>query len=758
MLKTIQNIAQKALGLSHLAAAWAQGLDLGNKTPGRPTYPYKQCEMVFICVEKIVNSISGLQLVLSTGNENIVESGPVYDALFNNPAMNFENFITETVGHYALTRDVFWIFTDMAGLAPREIMVVSGLQMKAVTDTSGRLIEWEFIGANGIRARFGLTEVYQIKNFNPYDKFHGAGPLNAAELSISQAYQAALLNESSLANGAEPGLLLTTAPGVILNSDEKAYLRDTFDSRHRGAANVRRTAVLSGGVDAKTLTMKLVDLQAAELLTMSEKRICACFGVPAQLAGLDTEAQYSQGPAQKEFLLFNIVPQAQSLADHITRGILSRFYSSDVNVVSFEKSAARRSIRSLKHNKHYRQAYAKAPAAKSQVFAWFDCDSHPVMQEMQRDNADKVLKFKDAGIPLNSLIVAHDLPYEEVPWGNDWWISMGQVPASLIMEAGLEGITGPKLPEGDDGSGPDPGKAVKDLVANVDFEVKDGEASRLRLWRNWIASWAGIEREYSESMRKYFVRQQREVIESLQKELGHKSTKDTPEQTVARIVFNIKKDDGKLRAINQVFFEKASELGIRQAVFEVMGKSGPELSAAADAVKRSQAIRQSLVLSNSKITGVNAVTQKKLAASLLEGLKENEGLPDLTKRIQAQLGANRARSLSIARTQTGGAISSGRHAGFKHAGVELKTWVTSRDENVRDTHKAAEKEYAKGLELDEAFWVGGEKLMHPGDPHGTPGNVINCRCVEVAIKAQGKSFNVEHWSNCKFYSYSDMKV
>jgi hypothetical protein len=30
--------------------------------------------------------------------------------------------------------------------------------------------------------------------------------------------------------------------------------------------------------------------------------------------------------------------------------------------------------------------------------------------------------------------------------------------------------------------------------------------------------------------------------------------------------------------------------------------------------------------------------------------------------------------------------------------------------------------------IDEPFIVSGEELMYPGDPSGSAGNVINCRC------------------------------
>jgi len=35
--------------------------------------------------------------------------------------------------------------------------------------------------------------------------------------------------------------------------------------------------------------------------------------------------------------------------------------------------------------------------------------------------------------------------------------------------------------------------------------------------------------------------------------------------------------------------------------------------------------------------------------------------------------------------------------------------------------------------IDQAFRVGGENLMHPSDPAGSPENVINCHCVAIPV-------------------------
>ena len=731
--------------------------DLDDKST--PRQPYSQVALVFTCVNKLVSSISGLPLVLSTIDEKIIESGPVYDVLFDNPLMSFQKFVTDTVGHYALSRDVFWVFTDMQGNRPKEILVVSGTQMHAITHnhrSDGVLVGWEFRGIGGQRAKFTLDEVYQWKNFNPYDRFHGLGPVKASRLNINYSYAADLYNATALANGAEPGIILT-AQGK-LDSDQVELLRSQFEARHMGATNAKRTAVLTGGMDAKTVAMKMTDMQVAKISEMSDKKLCSTFGVPPGIAGLITEAQYSHGPAMRDFIFNTIIPLAKLFAGELTYGVVSKFYSSESRSCAVEPADSRsykgRRL-SLRKKASFKDAIHKAVTAKNKLFAWFDYDQHSVVQEVNRDIAAKVLDYTKAGVTLNDIIETHDLPYEQVDWGNDWWIGMGQVPARYALEAGLEGLTGPSLPEGQE----EEGKAIQSPKFKIqNSESKDSETRRLRIWRNWVISWAGIEREYKEAMRKFFIRQQRILLDKLKKALqSGKAAKADVEQVIARVVFDLKVENGKIKVINRTFFEKAGELGARQSISEVLGISGEALDEAAEQAKRMQLVKASLVRSSHKITRVNRVTQNMVARQLREGLEADEGLIELTARIKRMLGSNRARALSIARTQTAGAVGTGRHAGMKQAGVELKSWLTSGDTEVRPAHVEAGSRYAEGILLDQPFEVGGELLMYPADPIGSAANIINCRCVEIAKRAAGKTFGLAFYANLQFYSYNDMQ-
>lgn len=95
------------------------------------------------------------------------------------------------------------------------------------------------------------------------------------------------------------------------------------------------------------------------------------------------------------------------------------------------------------------------------------------------------------------------------------------------------------------------------------------------------------------------------------------------------------------------------------------------------------------------------------------------------------------RAQVVARTETLNAIRAGKHeaidqavevAGLPADAVE-REWDASGDSRVRPEHAAAD---GQRVGKDQPFIVAGEALMYPGDQNGSPRNVTNCRCVEIA--------------------------
>ena len=86
----------------------------------------------------------------------------------------------------------------------------------------------------------------------------------------------------------------------------------------------------------------------------------------------------------------------------------------------------------------------------------------------------------------------------------------------------------------------------------------------------------------------------------------------------------------------------------------------------------------------------------------------------------------------IARTETTYAYESARDLAFREAGVEWTQWLTMADGG--DRHPMYSGLHEQIRPIDEPFTLYGNlTLRFPGDPEGPPAEVINCRCVRIAV-------------------------
>jgi SPP1 gp7 family putative phage head morphogenesis protein len=105
------------------------------------------------------------------------------------------------------------------------------------------------------------------------------------------------------------------------------------------------------------------------------------------------------------------------------------------------------------------------------------------------------------------------------------------------------------------------------------------------------------------------------------------------------------------------------------------------------------------------------------------------------KIIKALLGAcddvyddmDGTRAARIARTETSGAMNFGSYATYKTEGVGKKEWLATQDDRTRDDHADPDVD-GQVRPIDDAFDVGDDQLMYPGDPDGDADEVVNCRC------------------------------
>lgn len=142
---------------------------------------------------------------------------------------------------------------------------------------------------------------------------------------------------------------------------------------------------------------------------------------------------------------------------------------------------------------------------------------------------------------------------------------------------------------------------------------------------------------------------------------------------------------------------------------------------------------------------LSKTTKEDLTRIISRGSADGLGSEAIANNIRKELGGaiadNRARI--IARTETHMAASYAMEAQASTAPISLtKTWVCVEDDRTRQSHLDAD---GQTVARDQSFSVGDDLLAYPGDPDGSPEEVINCRCTVVYEPVSGANiFNEDN--------------
>jgi hypothetical protein len=153
--------------------------------------------------------------------------------------------------------------------------------------------------------------------------------------------------------------------------------------------------------------------------------------------------------------------------------------------------------------------------------------------------------------------------------------------------------------------------------------------------------------------------------------------------------------------------------------------------------------RKGLSETSAEITNT---TKEQIRRFMIQSAEKNYTLPETIALLRtSDLTAYRAEM--IARTETGRAANIGSMVGATSTGlVTMKEWIAAQDNRTRRVPRDQFDHYhmdGKTVEMDEYFEVNSKKgykeaMLHPCDPSGSAGDVINCRCT-VGFEAQRDS-------------------
>lgn len=708
----------------------------------RPDRPYAQVVAVYAAVACKANALAQLPLRISDAQDNVIESGPLA-MLAERPhrLVSAARFWRDTSAFLDLFGRAHWLKTRTArGDRVLELLPINPLQMEPVI-SGGQLQSWRYQPRQAASyLTLALDEVHTIidpDHTNPWEPWFGLSPRQVAAAAIAQAFKADLANEASLDNGVQPGGALVL--NATVTPDQERSLKQQLAEHHQGVLNRRRIMLLQGGWSWQEMSQAFGEMEFSKLKGMSREDICVAFGVSPLVVGWPGDSQLGAGKesdaAQRQFWFGTMMPRAEWLADEWNAVVAG---DGDTEQLKHQAAARKALSRLQTRSRTFATARRKALAAERDVYAWFDASAIPAVQAAQLDLANSAAAWIDKGVPLNEIIRAYDLPFEEQAWGDTWHKPIGlvDVQADDLLADEPDG-----LPPTDDAMSPDDQQAERDAINNraldSDLLVKAlPESARAALHESWRRSWAPQQARMEARVKRHFMGLRAQVLAQLDqradaisgKALAGLSTKDL----IQSILFDVIEANQSLLVGVRPIIAEALRLGGVQAMTEAAaaeGQPAPASSFDAEAALVRRALRQR----ETRITSVNSTLERRLRAQLADAFESAEPISKVAERVRKEFNLATTRARTIAMTETGAAVEQGRAIGREQAGVPGKSWLWSRKETGREWHLQTELDtMARPVGNDELFTIAktGNRAPHPRAA-GDPEDDINCGCTTI---------------------------
>lgn len=684
--------------IRHAARAFILGpsaVDAWSAAQGLPGDQYKPAEYgeyiatsngVYACASLRADLLASLPMRLYKGagdQRTEVTTGPVRELMDRvNPQWTRQRLISMTELTLCLWGEAFWFAErgESGRLPPRELWWAKPDRVRVVPDPVDYVRGFFYQPVNGGQEVFYRpNEVIWLRYPNPLDEWHGLSPLAAARLSADTASAAMHSNRNLFSHGIQLSGMLMPPKGTTFTPEQAADLEKALARRFSGAGNAHRWAVFPYEYQVETPTLSPKDAEFLGALKWSLEDICRAYKVPLDLIG-GQRSYENVNAAQKAMWTQCILPEARFIAAEVTEQLLPMFAGSGVDSAEFDAS---------------------------------DVD---VLQEGHGEQWTRAKEQIEKGaITVNEWREAEGL--KAVPWGDVWWapISVGPVrddsepePAAAAAPA-AEIVPSPEEPAPDEEPEPEEPRGMRMLPF--------GEAEHQRVCQRWERRGSPWLKAWGRLCADLFKRQQDSIIGRLKAPKRDLTAAADEPFNMAEWVKRFRTEGRPLLAEMLLAFGEAAleDLGLTMAfdVYEPAVVRFLEQRAQRFAVE------------------VNQTTWDSLKASLAEGIEAGDSMDTMAERVEAVM-AERIRSSAetIARTEVNGAASGGSVLAWEQSGVvDKKEWVAALDARTRDDHVDA---HGQVVGLDESFDVGGESLAYPGDGAGSPGNIINCRCVMVA--------------------------
>ena len=678
-------------------------------------------------IKTVSEPIGSGELYFSVNDEEVEQ--PELKAFWDSPVIgcdSWSDFVDAWVGWLKLKGESFLIVDDswalsVPGTMPLGKLILAKPENMREVVNAGVLVGWEFKDGAGVKRPLMAEQVYQTKLWNPYNDFRGLGEMEAAQLAAETDYGTGQYEGRLAANSGDQGLVVSKKTDGQFSKEQIDQITNALrEKRRKLLAGEFKDLFLSADmtVDRPAVSGADVTFQASRITKRHE--IFVAFGVPPSLADVKGSYSYGKDSDMRALIVNTCIPTAGKLARVVTK---------------LTKKMTGQPIQ-----------------------ACVDFDDHPVMQEVRAERVGVAVSLWGVGVPLKdaSDYLTMDLP--RVP-GDD----VGYLPFSVQPVSG-------QLPELDpafDETATDSYKPVQEMLRALrngthkngngngqhatptlhtcsgyaDIETKGADPR----WRKKMIARRATAKQFESRINRVLMEARRETLSKLDHYVDTTPTIHTDSRdngNVATLLRQAIRTKGvaadfvfDLADFTANFFKgmrAVSANAISTAgndVWQELGKDDPWNAPPAEVMRYMQN-------RESKLVNVPADVHQSVVDEIQAGFDAGESKAKIAARIRGTFNEfSQGRANTIAQTETTASYGWADNRAQKDAGVQWREWLTSGLDNVRPDHIAAN---GQRVSIDEPFNVGGELLDHPGDPNGSPEQVINCHCLAIAVEGENK--------------------
>jgi len=298
---------------------------------------YTRNVIAFRCVQIVARNLAVIKIKAFIGDDEI-EAHPILELLSRpNPLTGGTAFMEALTSHNRIAGNAYLEAVRDGGGTPRELYIWTPYEMKVVASNASPVpvgYIWE-CGQNKhaweVDELTGQSDILHWKTFNPLDAVYGMSPMEPPAYSIDQHNASSEWNQALLQNSAVPDGMLTSK-GNIGDAQYEKLVKNLEDVMS-GPRNARRPFIVEGGMEWHQLSIGPKDMDWLGGRTANAVDICASYGVPTQMLGIEGSQTFANfGQARLSLQQETVLPLADELISELNNWLVPMYKQAGLRI------------------------------------------------------------------------------------------------------------------------------------------------------------------------------------------------------------------------------------------------------------------------------------------------------------------------------------------------------------------------------------------------------------------------------------------